>query len=168
MRFAVVYRGCADAKRWTNRLNISSACSLQSYLGWNNRKTLWCFCETHLCNSRPIATFHDVAPLLDALQLNQSDALMRKIYPNPPEKRAKNSTGSAAQTTGSDDVMSITNYTSTAEDLADEKDGYSLVINMTLNTKLSADSFSKDQIFFPEAAIAETRDYDVIREWKTT
>ena len=58
--------------------------------------------------------------------------------------------------------MSDTNYTSTAEDLADEKDGYSLVINMTINTKLSADSFSKDQIFFPEAAIAETRDYDVI------
>ena len=56
---SVRYKGCADRWRWRG-LDISyQGCRYQDYLGWNNRRTLWCFCDYEFCNRVRETDFND-------------------------------------------------------------------------------------------------------------
>ena len=56
---SVRYKGCADRWRWRG-LDISyQGCRYQDYLGWNNRRTLWCFCDYEFCNRVRKTDFND-------------------------------------------------------------------------------------------------------------
>ena len=47
----MLYRGCADDKRW-NGLDLSyNGCQWQTYLGWGGRRALWCLCAESNCNN---------------------------------------------------------------------------------------------------------------------
>ena len=170
----VVYRGCADSKRWSG-LNISNGCSLQSYLGWNNRKTLWCFCDTILCNVRPIKSFPDVTPLIVALKQNESNSFMQspkqfektssQSDENTSTSESTNPTQATSQenhVTPRDDVIhTVHTMYSTQETVGRSVSWTELFENDKTQNKpqlLNAHAFSKDQIFYPEAAIAETRE----------
>ena len=55
--FTVLYRGCADNKRW-NGLDLSyNGCRWQHYLGWAGARVLWCLCRESKCNNVTVGIF---------------------------------------------------------------------------------------------------------------
>ena len=47
----VVYRGCADMKKWPRLDTGYVGCKYQTYQMWDQRPVLWCFCDFELCNT---------------------------------------------------------------------------------------------------------------------
>ena len=53
----MLYRGCADNKRW-NGLDLSyNGCRWQHYLGWAGGRVLWCLCRESKCNNVTVGIF---------------------------------------------------------------------------------------------------------------
>ena len=57
---SVIYRGCADNKRWEGLDIDYLGCKEQEYLGWNNERANWCLCDTDDCNAETMADLANV------------------------------------------------------------------------------------------------------------